>query len=308
MTITLHANVELPDDLHALKRAGATGVGLYRTEFLYMNRTQLPSEEEQLHAYLRIVRGMKGAPVTIRTLDLGADKMLNGYRVDMQGAANPALGLRAVRLCLKDLALFCPQLRAILRASAYGAVRMMIPMLAAPHELAQVMVLVAQIKQELMEEGHKYDDKMPIGGMIEVPAAALMADAFAHQLDFMSIGTNDLIQYALATDRINEAVNYLYNPLHPGVLRLIHMTILAGHKTKTPVAMCGEMAGDARYTRLLLGMGLNQFSMHPAMLLEIKSVVQASSLADLRKMARKVLKCSNPDEINALVDKMNAWS
>lgn len=308
VTITLHANVELPDDLHALKRAGATGVGLYRTEFLYMNRAQLPSEEEQLHAYLRIVRGMKGAPVTIRTLDLGADKMLNGYRVDMQGTANPALGLRAVRLCLKDLALFRPQLRAILRASAYGAVRMMIPMLAVPHELAQVMALVAQVKQDLMEEGHKYDEKMPIGGMIEVPAAALMADAFAHQLDFMSIGTNDLIQYALATDRINEAVNYLYNPLHPGVLRLIHMTILAGHKTKTPVAMCGEMAGDARYTRLLLGMGLNQFSMHPVMLLEIKSIVQASSLVDLRKMARKVLKCSDPDEINALVDKMNAWS
>ena len=249
---------------------------------------------------------MKGAPVTIRTLDLGADKMLNGHRIDMQGATNPALGLRAVRLCLKEPSLFRPQLRAILRASAHGAVRMMIPMLAAPHELAQVMQLVAQVKQELKEEGHKYDEKMPIGGMIEVPAAALMADVFARQLDFMSIGTNDLIQYTLATDRIDEAVNYLYNPLHPGVLRLIDMTISAGRKANTPVAMCGEMAGDTRYTRLLLGMGLDQFSMHPAMLLEIKSIVQSSNLAELRKMARKVLKCSDPDEINALVDKMNA--
>ena len=306
VTITLQANVELPDDLHALKRMGATGVGLYRTEFLFMNCAQLPSEEEQLHAYLHIVRGMKGAPVTIRTLDLGADKMLNGHRIDMQGATNPALGLRAVRLCLKEPSLFRPQLRAILRASAHGAVRMMIPMLAAPHELAQVMQLVAQVKQELKEEGHKYDEKMPIGGMIEVPAAALMADVFARQLDFMSIGTNDLIQYTLATDRIDEAVNYLYNPLHPGVLRLIDMTISAGRKANTPVAMCGEMAGDTRYTRLLLGMGLDQFSMHPAMLLEIKSIVQSSNLAELRKMARKVLKCSDPDEINALVDKMNA--
>lgn len=306
VTIALHANIELPEDLSALKRVGATGVGLYRTEFLFMNRTQLPSEEEQLHAYLRIVRGMKGAPITIRTLDLGADKMLNGYRIDMQGMANPALGLRAIRLCLREPSLFRPQLRAILRASAHGAVRMMIPMLAAPYELAQVMKLVCEVKQELREEGRKYDEKMPIGGMIEVPAAALMADVFARQLDFMSIGTNDLIQYALATDRINEAVNYLYNPLHPGVLRLINMTITAGCKANTPVAMCGEMAGDTRYTRLLLGMGLTQFSMHPAMLLEIKSIVQVSNLADLSKMARKVLKCSDPDEINALVDKMNA--
>ncbi len=306
VTIELHANIELAEDLHILRRVGATGVGLYRTEFLFMNRAQLPSEEEQLHAYLRVVRGMKGAPVTIRTLDLGADKMLQGAHADAQNTTNPALGLRAVRLCLKDPLLFRPQLRAILRASAHGSVRMMIPMLATPHELAQVMHLVQQIKQELKEEGHKYDEKMPIGGMIEVPAAALMADVFARQLDFMSIGTNDLIQYTLATDRINEAVNYLYNPLHPGVLRLINMTVTAGRKAGTPVAMCGEMAGDTRYTRLLLGMGLNQFSMHPAMLLEIKNIVQASHLADLSKVARKVLKCSDSDEINALVDKMNA--
>ena len=306
VTIELHANIELAEDIQALRRVGATGVGLYRTEFMFMNRPHLPSEEEQLHAYARIVRGMKGAPVTIRTLDLGADKMLQGGRVDTQGGANPALGLRAVRLCLKVPSLFRPQLRAILRASAYGSVRMMIPMLATLQELTQVMQLVHDVKQELKEEGRKYDEKTPIGGMIEVPAAALMADAFARQLDFMSIGTNDLIQYTLATDRINEAVNYLYNPLHPGVLRLIDMTVTAGRKAGTPVAMCGEMAGDARYTRLLLGMGLKQFSMHPAMLLEIKSIVRASNLADLTRMARKILKCSDSDEINALVDKMNA--
>ena len=306
VTIELHANIELAEDLHALKKAGATGVGLYRTEFLFMNRAQLPSEDEQLDVYLRVVRGMKGAPVTIRTLDLGADKILQGAHADMQNTTNPALGLRAVRLCLKDPSLFRPQLRAILRASAYGAVRMMIPMLTTLHELTQVMHQVQQVKQELKEEGRKYDIKMPIGGMIEVPAAALMAETFARKLDFMSIGTNDLIQYTLATDRINEAVNYLYNPLHPGVLRLIDMTISAGRKAGTPVAMCGEMAGDTRYTRLLLGMGLNQFSMHPAMLLEIKSIVQASHLADLSKVARKILKCSDPDKINVLVDKMNA--
>ncbi len=306
VAIALHANVELPEDFHSLKRVGAEGVGLYRTEFLFMNRTHLPDEEEQLQAYLRIVRGMKGAPVTIRTLDLGADKMLNGYQAGTQNAINPALGLRAVRLCLKEPLLFRPQLRAILRASAYGAVRMMVPMLTTPYELTQVLQLVRQIQEELRSEGCKYDENMPVGGMIEVPAAALMADAFARQLDFMSIGTNDLIQYTLATDRINEAVNYLYNPLHPGVLRLINMTIGAGRKAGKPVAMCGEMAGDVRYTRLLLGMGLSEFSMHPAMLLEIKSIVQDSSLTDLGKMARKVLKCSDPDEINVLVDRMNA--
>lgn len=305
VTITLHANIELPEDLHALKRVGASGVGLYRTEFLFMNRSTLPDEEEQFQAYLRIVRGMKDAPVTIRTLDLGADKMLNGHHVGVQDAMNPALGLRAVRLCLKEPSLFRPQLRAILRVSAHGQVRMMIPMLATFNELAQVMGLVREVKQELQEEGHKYNASMPIGGMIEVPAAALMADVFARQLDFLSIGTNDLIQYTLATDRVNDAVNYLYDPSHPGVLRLIAMTIVAGKKMDRPVTMCGEMAGDARYTRLLLGMGLHQFSMHPAMLLEIKNIIQASNVADLSKKARKILKCTDSDEINSLIDQMN---
>lgn len=304
--ITLRANVELPEDIHTIKRAGATGIGLYRTEFLFMNRKDTPSEEEQFLAYTQAAKAMKDMPVTIRTLDLGADKTLHNEHWHVSPSAPSPLGLRAIRLCLKEPALFRPQLRAILRASAYGQVRMMIPMLSSLQELFRVLEVVKDVKRELKEQGLKYNDDMPVGGMIEVPAAALAAEAFARHLDFLSIGTNDLIQYTLATDRIDDAVNYLYDPLHPAVLRLIDMTIKAGRKAHIPVAMCGEMAGDPRYTRLLLGMGLTEFSTPPAMLLEVKSIIQSSRFGRLTKVARKILSCAHSGDIAKLVDKMNA--
>jgi phosphotransferase system enzyme I (PtsI) len=220
-------------------------------------------------------------------------------------SANPALGLRAVRLCLHDVSLFRPQLRAILRASAYGDVRMMIPMLSSLDELFRVLDLVQEVEAELARAGQKFNPDMPIGGMVEVPAAAIAADLFAPHLDFMSIGTNDLIQYTLAIDRVDDAVSYLYDPLHPSVLRLIAMTIRAGKGAGIPVAMCGEMAGDTRYTRLLLGLGLNEFSMHPSGLLQVKKIVLESELAELEKRADEVLAARDTRALHNLVERMN---
>ena len=304
-TIVLQANVELPADLDAAVQVGAQGVGLYRTEYLFMNRPTPPDEEEQYQAYTEIGRAGEGSPVTIRTLDLGADKQVDGTRPGAPMTSNPALGLRAVRLCLKEPALFRPQLRAILRASAHSPVRMMIPMLSTIDELAQVLDLVKSCRQELDNEGKPYDEAMPIGAMIEVPAAAICADIFARELDFLSIGTNDLIQYTIAIDRVDDEVNYLYDPLHPAVLRLIQMTILAGEKMGIPVAMCGEMAGDARYTRLLLGMGLKEFSVHPNSLLEVKQVINESRVAECRKFTQRVMRVIKSTARSALLEEMN---
>jgi phosphotransferase system enzyme I (PtsI) len=303
--VTLLANIELPADVKAAQGAHAMGIGLYRTEFLFMNRAGPPSEEEQFRAYLRVVKSMRGRPVTIRTLDLGADKQVDGGRETAHVAVNPALGLRAVRLCLHDTSLFRPQLRAILRASAHGAVRIMIPMLSSQEELFQVLDLIEQVKSELRRERIRFNPKVPVGGMIEVPAAAVSADLFAPYLDFFSIGTNDLIQYTLAIDRVDDAVNYLYDPLHPAVLRLIELTLQAGRKARVPVAMCGEMAGDPRYTRLLLGLGLTEFSMHPATLLSIKRVVRGSRLRDLTRFAREVLAQHETRRVHEIVDAFN---
>ena len=272
--IGLQANVELTSDVQLVQDVGAAGVGLYRTEFLFMNREQPPDEQEQFAAYKLVAGSVPGAPITIRTLDLGADKQVDGGRPGAPTSTNPALGLRAVRLCLKEQSLFKPQLRAILRVSATAAVRMMIPMLSTMLELSQVLQIVEDVKRELAAEGIAFDARMPVGAMIEVPAAAICADIFARHLDFLSIGTNDLIQYTIAIDRVDDEVNYLYDPLHPAVLRLIQTTIRAGQKTGIPVAMCGEMAGDSRYTRLLLGLGLKEFSVHPNSLLEVKQVVK----------------------------------
>ena len=302
-TIALYANIELPEDLSAIARAGAKGVGLYRTELLFMNRDDTPGEEEQFNAYRQVVEAMKGALVTIRTLDIGADKQISGLNGTIP--ANPALGLRAIRLCLKDPSLFKPQLRAILRASVYGQVRMMVPMLSTLHEVLHVMQLVEDSKRELRHQGREFNAQMPLGGMIEVPAAALSADLFAKHLDFLSIGTNDLIQYTIATDRIDDSVNYLYDPLHPAVLRLIQMTIDAGRRAAIPVGMCGEMAGDSKYTRLLLGMGLREFSMHPTLILEVKRIVRASNVAVLSDTVNSVISRAHPDEIVALVNTLN---
>ena len=283
--ISLFANIELPEDIHATLNNRADGVGLFRTEFLYMNRQTPPSEEEQLEAYLAAVEGLKGIPITIRTLDLGADKTTDGK--GCLPSVNPALGLRAIRLCLKEPSLFVPQLRAILRASAYGTVRLLIPMLSSLQELKDTLRLIEQTKKALHKDGLNFDPHIPVGGMIEIPAAAITASAFASQLDFLSIGTNDLIQYTLAVDRMDEEVNFLFDPLHPAVLHLIRNTIHAAIKANIPIGMCGEMAGDPRFTRLLLGMGLRELSMQPAVLLEVREIIRNSNLKDLGQRTRE---------------------
>ncbi len=303
--IELQANVELPSDMAAAAQVGAAGIGLYRTEYLYMNREEPPDEEEQYRAYLKMVNALKGAPVTIRTLDLGADKQVDGSRPGAPVSSNPALGLRAVRLCLKEQALFRPQLRAILRASARNPVRMMVPMLSNIQELVQVLQLIKECQRELKAEGKAFNPKMPVGAMIEVPAAAVCADLFARRLDFLSIGTNDLIQYTIAIDRIDDEVSYLYDPLHPAVLRLIQMTINAGKKAGIPVAMCGEMAGDARYTRLLLGLGLKEFSVHPNALLEVKQAINETHIGETRKLAQRVMRAVRSTTRDSLIEELN---
>lgn len=303
--IILEANIELPEDLPLVINSGAEGIGLYRTEFLYMNRVTPPDEEEQLEAYTRVVEALEGAPVTIRTVDLGADKTVNGEHTTMPVAANPALGLRAIRLCLREPGLFRPQLRAILRVSAQAPVRLLLPMICTLQELSQVMALLEDCKQELKQQGLKYDPALPVGAMIEVPATAICADIFARHLDFLSIGTNDLIQYTLAIDRVDDEVNYLYDPLHPAVLHLIHRTITAGEKRGIAVSMCSEMAGDTRYTRLLLALGLRDFSIHPASLLEVKRVITKSSQQKLAGFTQQILECCELMEIQALLDQIN---
>ena len=298
--VELLANIELPEEVEEARKFHVDGVGLYRTEFLYMNRSEPPTEAEQYAAYTKVGKALK-RPITIRTLDLGADKQVDGGR--KEAPTNPALGLRAVRLCLHDPGLFRPQLRAVLRASAATQIQVMIPMLSSLDELDQTLAFVEETKQDLKREGLPYDDNMHIGGMIEVPAAAVAADLFAQRLDFLSIGTNDLIQYTLAIDRIDDAVNYLYDPLHPSVLRLIKMTIDAGNRAGIPVSMCGEMAGESQYTRLLLGLGLRIFSMDPAAVPEVKKKIRSTDLAQAELEANEIMECFDTGSLRDLVAK-----
>ncbi len=301
--IELLANIEVPEDVVAVKASGATGIGLYRTEFLFMNRHDMPNEEEQFQAYKSVAKAMKGAPVTIRTLDLGADKQMNADTV--VNCPNPALGLRAIRLCLSEPQIFHTQLRALLRASHYGKIKILIPMLCTLSELRQTKIFLERAKTSLRKEEVPFDENIELGGMIEIPAAAINAEAFAEELDFLSIGTNDLIQYTLAIDRTDDAVAHLYNPLHPSVLKLISMTIKAGAKLGKTVSVCGEMAGDVKLTKLLLGMGLRQFSMHPSHVLSIKQQVLHSQLSELGAQARKVLGLTDIEKIELVVNKFN---
>ena len=303
--IEILANIELPSDFDTVRVVGAAGVGLYRTEFLFMNRESPPDEEEHLQTYLSVLDRLDGLPLTIRTLDLGADKPA-GDQKKGSFQSNPALGLRAIRLCLKDPGLFQPQLRAILRASAHGNVRMMIPMVSNTQEIEQVLQLTDEIKDDLMESKIPFNHKMPIGCMIEVPAAAICADIFARRLDFLSIGTNDLIQYTIAIDRINDEVNYLYDPLHPAVIRLIDSVLQAGKHAGIPASMCGEMAGEKRNTRLLLGLGLRVFSVHPANLLEVKEIITESNINELQVLAQRALFAKTSDDVGEIMDQMNA--
>jgi phosphotransferase system enzyme I (PtsI) len=302
--VELFANIELPQDIGEVQESGAQGVGLFRTEFLFMNRKGLPTEDEQFESYREVARAMDGRPVVIRTLDLGADKAISeGGPMDMP---NPALGLRAIRFCLAEPQLFLAQLRAILRASKHGRVKILLPMLAHAHEIEQSLTMVRQAKQQLDDKGVEYDKSIEVGGMIEVPAAALALPMFMRRLDFLSIGTNDLIQYTLAIDRTDDAVAHLYDPLHPAVLHLIAHTIQSANRGGTPVAVCGEMAGETQLTRLLLGFGLRNFSMHPQQLLAIKERVLRTNLAEAQPIAQRVLRQSDPAKTRELLAKLNA--
>ncbi|AKR42184.1 phosphoenolpyruvate--protein phosphotransferase [Methylophilus sp. TWE2] len=303
VAIDLLANIEVPEDVISAKASGAVGVGLYRTEFLFMNRSEMPSEQEQFEAYKHVAEAMKGYPVTIRTLDIGADKQLNPDEVVT--ATNPALGLRAVRYCLAEPHIFHTQFRALLRASRYGQVKILIPMLSNLAELRQARLLLERAKESLRKENIPFDEQIHMGGMVEVPAAAINAEAFAQELDFLSIGTNDLIQYTLAIDRADDAVAHLYNPLHPAVLRLIQLTIQAAEKYQKPVSVCGEMAGDIKLTRLLVGMGMRQLSMHPSHILSVKSQILQSEESILAKQAKKILSFSDLEKIEPLIKKFN---
>jgi phosphotransferase system enzyme I (PtsI) len=302
--VELFANIELPEDLGDVQESGAQGVGLFRTEFLFMNRKGLPTEDEQFEAYRQVAKAMDGRPVVIRTLDLGADKAIaEGGPAEMP---NPALGLRAIRFCLSEPQLFLAQLRAILRASKFGHVRILLPMLAHAHEIEQSLNMLKHAKQQLDDKRQDYDREIEVGGMIEVPAAALALPMFMRRLDFLSIGTNDLIQYTLAIDRTDDAVAHLYDPLHPAVLSLIAHTIQAANRGGTPVAVCGEMAGDPLLTRLLLGFGLRNFSMHSQQLLAIKERVLRTNLAEAQPLAQRVLRQSDPAKTRELLVKLNS--
>ncbi len=305
--IHLMANIELPEDCASAMDAGANGVGLFRSEFLFMGRTgyhnKLPTEDEQFEAYRKAVLAMKGRPVTIRTLDIGADKPLD---IAEQTALNPALGLRAIRYCLAEPQMFLVQLRAILRASAFGPIHLLVPMLAHAFEIDQTLQMIAQAKAQLREANKKFDEAIKVGAMIEIPAAALTLPLFIKRLDFLSIGTNDLIQYTLAIDRVDHEVAHLYNPLHPAILYLLSSTIAMGAKFGIPVAVCGEMAGDTRLTRLLLGMGLREFSMHPSQLLPVKQEVLNSDLRLLTPKTKKILRAIEPQAIADGVEQLAA--
>jgi len=305
--ITLLANIELPNDAANAFEAGAMGIGLFRSEFLFMGRAghleKFPSEDEQFESYKQAVIAMKGRVVTIRTLDVGADKPLDE---DEETALNPALGLRAIRYCLSEPQMFLTQLRAILRASAYGPIKLLVPMMAHAFEIDQTLSMIEQAKQQLRDRKQKFDEDIPVGAMIEIPAAALALPLFIKRLDFLSIGTNDLIQYTLAIDRVDHEVAHLYDPLHPAVLFLLSTVISQGRKAGIPVSVCGEMAGDLKWTRLLLGMGLLEFSMHPSQILSVKNEILNSDLRLLEPQVKKVLRATEPAAISAAMAQLQA--
>ncbi|MBS1169418.1 MAG: ptsP [Burkholderiaceae bacterium] len=305
--ITLLANIEFPEDCPTALDVGAQGVGLFRSEFLFMSRPlgapKMPGEEEQFEAYRKAVVAMRGRPVTIRTLDIGADKQIEAIE---QNALNPALGLRAIRYCLSEPKLFLAQLRAILRASAFGKVKLLVPMIAHAFEIDQTLAMIEQAKTQLRNTGHKFDADIEVGAMIEIPAAVLALPMFISRLDFLSIGTNDLIQYALAIDRGDHEVAHLYNPLHPAILQMLSMTIRAGAKSGIPVSMCGEVAGNTKLTRLLLGMGLREFSMHPSQLLAVKQEILNCDLQQIASRTKRIVNLYEPSAIEHEMEQLQA--
>ncbi|MGZ7175516.1 phosphoenolpyruvate--protein phosphotransferase [Burkholderia gladioli] len=305
--IDLMANIELPDDAKTAVEAGAVGVGLFRTEFLFMNDANaLAEEEEQFRAYRRAVELMNGKPVTIRTIDVGADKPLEALEEGYETAPNPALGLRAIRWSLSEPQMFLTQLRAILRASAVGPVKILVPMLAHAQEIDQTLDLIREAKRQLDDAGLAYDPNVRVGAMIEIPAAAIALPLFLKRVDFLSIGTNDLIQYTLAIDRADNAVAHLYDPLHPAVLHLIAYTLREAKRAGVPASVCGEMAGDPAMTRLLLGMGLTEFSMHPSQLLVVKQEILRAHLKAIEKPTADVLASYEPEDVQLALKQLAA--
>jgi phosphoenolpyruvate-protein phosphotransferase (PTS system enzyme I) len=299
--VTIAANIELPEEIEHVKRHGADGVGLYRTEFLYMNRPDFPSEEEQFEAYRAVAESFAPRSVIIRTIDLGGDKFIS--QQDMPAEMNPFLGCRAIRFCLERPDIFKAQLRAILRASVFGSVKVMFPMISGVKELRAAVAILDETKRELAAEGKEFDQNLQVGIMIEIPSAAMTADILAKEVDYFSIGTNDLIQYTLAVDRVNERIAHLYDPLHPAVLRFIKWIIDAGHNAGIWVGMCGEMAGDPAFTMVLLGLGLDEFSMGSVAVPGIKKIVRSVSMQESKELARTVFGLSTADEIREYLDR-----
>ncbi len=300
-TLLLLANIEFPEEADVALRSGAYGVGLYRTEFLFLNRKDLPSEEEHFETYRKVAEKFVRHPVTIRTFDLGGDKFAS--QLELADEMNPAMGLRAIRFCLKEKEIFKPQLRAILRASTYGKVRMMFPMISGVGELREAMAVVEEVRGELRRRRIPFDKEMPIGIMIEIPSAAIVSDLLAREVGFFSIGTNDLIQYSLAIDRVNEHVSYLYEPLHPAILRLIRRVVEAGHDAGIPVAMCGEMAGEPFYSYALLGLGLDELSMNAAAIPRVKRILRKSVAYEAKEFAGALLLHATAAEIGRALRK-----
>jgi phosphoenolpyruvate-protein phosphotransferase (PTS system enzyme I) len=300
--IHLSANIEDPNDTKAVIKHGAEGVGLFRTEFLFISRASLPGEEEQYKVYHQVAAALKPNPVIIRTLDLGGDKFASHLQLAQE--MNPFLGWRAIRFCLAQPEMFCAQLRAILRASAEGNVKMMYPMISGLDELNQANALVEKCKAELREKKIPFDEKMEIGAMIEIPSAALIADALAQRVKFFSIGSNDLIQYTLAADRTNEKVSHLYEPTHPAILRLIKMTVDAAHKHGIWAGVCGEIAGDPALTPLLLGLGVDELSAAPPVVAQVKYIIRRLKLTEAQALAEFALQCESPSEIFARCQKL----
>ncbi|MDE3838328.1 phosphoenolpyruvate--protein phosphotransferase [Bacillus methanolicus] len=293
--VELAANIGTPNDLEGVINNGGEGIGLYRTEFLYMGRDQLPTEEEQFEAYKAVLEGMKGKPVVVRTLDIGGDKELPYLNLPKE--MNPFLGFRAIRLCLEEQDMFRTQLRALLRASSYGNLKIMFPMIATLDEFREAKAIFEEEKEKLASNGTVVSDNIEIGIMVEIPSTAILADQFAKEVDFFSIGTNDLIQYTMAADRMNERVSYLYQPYHPAILRLVKMVIDAAHKEGKWVGMCGEMAGDEIAIPILLGLGLDEFSMSATSILKARSQIRQLSKGEMEKLAEQVLQMKTTEEV-----------
>ena len=298
--VELAANIGTPKDVEGVLANGGEAVGLYRTEFLYMGRDNFPTEEEQFEAYKAVLEAMGDKPVVVRTLDIGGDKELPYLHLPKE--MNPFLGYRAIRLCLDDTDLFRTQLRALLRASAYGKLRIMFPMIATLNEFRSAKALLLEEKAKLVAEGVTVSEEIEVGMMVEIPSAAVLADQFAKEVDFFSIGTNDLIQYTMAADRMNEKVSYLYQPYNPSILRLVKMVIDAAHKEGKWTGMCGEMAGDQTAIPLLLGLGLDEFSMSATSILPARSLISKLSKAEMADLAAEALNKSTVEEVIELVE------